>query len=232
MPSFKQRSYQKELLDGNQVPFVDIQLNMQELKSINKWLGGHKVTIAGIEKILNCKKELQELHVVEIGSGGGDNLVAIKTWADKKNIKLQLTGIDINADCIAYARKGVSNDIQFIHSDYRNYVFNKKPDIIFSSLFCHHFTNEELVVMLQWMHQNSSIGFFINDLHRHPMAYYSIKILTAIFSNSYLVRNDAPLSVLRGFKKKDWKLVFIKAGISNFECEWRWAFRWLLTSCT
>ena len=183
MPSFKQRSYQKELLDGNQVPFVDIQLNMQELKSINKWLGGHKVTIAGIGKILNCKKELQELHVVEIGSGGGDNLVAIRNWADKKNIKLQLTGIDINADCIAYARKGVSNDIHFIHSDYRNYVFNKKPDIIFSSLFCHHFTNEELVVMLQWMHQNSSIGFFINDLHRHPMAYYSIKILTAIFSN-------------------------------------------------
>ena len=79
------------------------------------------------------------------------------------------------------------------------------------------------------MRQNSRIGFFINDLHRHAIAYYAIKILTKLFSKSYLVKNDAPLSVQRGFKRKDWEQLFAKAGIENFQCKWRWAFRWLVT---
>ncbi len=110
-----------------------------------------------------------------------------------------------------------SQNVVFLISDYRNAdLKNTRPDIIFSSLFCHHFTDEELVEMLQWMETNSEIGFFINDLHRHSMAYHFIKIMSRLFSKSYLVKNDAPLSVLRGFKKKEWKKIFRKARISNY----------------
>ena len=56
-------------------------------------------------------------------------------------------------------------------------------------------------------------GFFINDLHRHPLAYHSIRILTSLFSKSYLVKNDAPLSVLRGFKKKELEDLLIKQAL-------------------
>ena len=78
------------------------------------------------------------------------------------------------------------------------------------------------------MSGNSVLGFFINDLHRHPFAYYSIRILTSLFSKSYLVKNDAPLSVLRGFKKKELSALLDKAGISNYTIQWKWAFRWLV----
>ncbi len=82
--------------------------------------------------------------------------------------------------------------------------------------------------MLQWMQQNSSKGFFINDLHRHPLAYYSIKWITKFFSKSYLVKNDAPLSVARGFKKEEWKYILNKAGIKTYTIQWQWAFRYLV----
>ncbi len=106
--------------------------------------------------------------------------------------------------------------------------FESKPDIIFCSLFCHHFKEDELIEMFRWMSGNSVLGFFINDLHRHLFAYYSIRILTSLFSKSYLVKNDAPLSVLRGFKKKELSVLLDKAGISNYTIRWRWAFRWLV----
>lgn len=105
----------------------------------------------------------------------------------------------------------------------------QKPDIIFSSLFCHHFTDEELIEIIKWMHENSLSGFMINDLHRHPLAYYSIKLLTSIFSRSYLVKNDAPLSVLRGFRKKEWRNLFASVGINDESISWHWAFRHLIT---
>ena len=117
---------------------------------------------------------------------------------------------------------------RFIVSNYILVRFNSNPDIIFSSLFCHHFKDPDLVSMFRWMNENSRLGFFINDLHRHTLAYHSIKWLTRAFSNSYLVKNDAPLSVLRGFKKKELEQLLIKAGIRRFSIHWKWAFRWLI----
>jgi len=36
MPDFSKRSYKKELLDENNIPFTEIKRNMQELEVINK----------------------------------------------------------------------------------------------------------------------------------------------------------------------------------------------------
>lgn len=231
MPSLLQRSYQKELLDRNDIPFDDIKRNMQELDFINTRLGGHDITLDGVVSILKDQVFFNSnISIVEIGCGGGDNLRAIRNWAERKHIPVQLTGIDINPECITYAEFQKRNrGIKFITSDYKNVSFSSRPDIIFSSLFCHHFSETELVFMLRWMKQNSGFGFFINDLHRHWLAYYSIKLLTKVFSKSYLVKNDAPLSVQKGFTRSEWKAIFNEAGLHNFSCKWRWAFRWLIT---
>lgn len=221
------------MLDRNDIPFKDIKRNMQELDFINRHLGGHDITLDGIVALIQKTPTFnKKLAIVEIGCGGGDNLRAIKKWAAHIKLPVELLGVDINAECIAYAKSQDRNaGIEFVHSDYRSTTIEKKPDIVFSSLFCHHFTDDELVEQLQWMNGNCSIGFFINDLHRHPLAYYSIGLLTKVFSRSYLVKNDAPLSVKRGFKKEDWQRLFTEAGIEDYQCTWRWAFRWLVT-CT
>ena len=78
------------------------------------------------------------------------------------------------------------------------------------------------------MKRNSLKGFFINDLQRHPFAYHSIKMLTKLFSRSYLVKNDGPVSVLRGFRRREWVQLLHEAGITNYSIRWRWAFRYLI----
>jgi len=231
MPSFKNRSYKKELLDADNIPFAAIKRNMQELDFINRKLGGHDITLDGIVALIKDQPIFnKQLSILEIGCGGGDNLRVIKQWAHHIKLPVALLGIDINEECIVFAESQARNEgIQFLHSDYRSVSSGIKPDIIFSSLFSHHFTDEELVSQLQWMQANSELGFFINDLHRHPLAFYSIKVLTTLFSKSYLVKNDAPLSVQRGFKREDWQRLFNSANIQHYTCNWRWAFRWLVT---
>lgn len=226
--NLKQRSYQSELLDSDNIPFADIRQNMAELDFINTYLGGHQITIAGLNKLLGNRKQI---HVCEVGCGGGDNLVALHKWCYKNAIKASFTGIDIKDSCIAFAREKwlLANNTNWITSDYRTALLPQKPDIIFSSLFCHHFSEVQLIEQLQWMQYNSQIGFFINDLHRHPLAYHSIKLLTKLFSKSYLVKNDAPLSVARGLKQNEWKNILQQADIQNAAIEWKWAFRWLVS---
>jgi 2-polyprenyl-3-methyl-5-hydroxy-6-metoxy-1,4-benzoquinol methylase len=223
--SFASRSSQPELLDLPGHDFAAIRQNMAELDTINTWLGGHAITLAGFRSLA---PEKRNLLVCEIGCGGGDNLAAIRRWALKNGWTLEYSGIDINPDCIEYARTRFP-EATYYCCDYRSMHFQRLPDIIFSSLFCHHFTNEDLVGQLKWMAEHSREGFFINDLHRHPIAYYAIRGLTALFSRSYLVKNDAPLSVQRGFKRTELEQLIQEAGLDKSTLQWKWAFRWLVT---
>lgn len=222
------RSYQKELLDRDDIPFRDIQRNMLELDIINTWLGGHAISISGLQCLAGNRRQVS---ICEIGCGGGDNLRALVRWCRRRHIQTRVTGIDRNINCIEVAReKWREGEASWIHSDYRQVVFGQaKPDIIFSSLFCHHFTDEELVAQLNWMEVNAGIGWFINDLHRHFLAYHSIRWLTKWFSRSYLVKNDAPLSVLRGFTRREWQGLLRQADVDNCRIQWKWAFRWLIS---
>ena len=227
MINLTQRSYEQELMDGDDISFADMAQTLKELNIINTRLGGHAITLQGVKKLT---KNSAALTICEIGCGGGDNLFAIYKYCTNNNIPVDFIGIDINAACIDFAKQQYPQlPCQWICSDYQVVNFgDNKPGIIFSSLFCHHFTDEDLVFMLQWLQQSSRQGFFINDLQRHWLAYYLIKYLTRFFSRSYLVKNDACLSVARSFRRKEWQQLLHKAGISRYSINWKWAFRFLV----
>ena len=224
---FSRRSSEKELLDRDDIPFRDIERNMRELDIINTWLGGHSISIAGLRELAGGR---QTLNICEIGCGGGDNLRVLSRWCRKQGIEVKVMGIDKNAQCLAVAKQTWKGGVaEWVHADYRDTRFTTfKPDVIFSSLFCHHFNNEELIFQLRWMEEQAVLGWFINDLHRHPVAYHSIRWLTAGFSDSYLVKHDAPLSVMRGFRRKEWESLLGKAITGPCQLQWKWAFRWLV----
>src|SRR5688500_19666526 len=128
--NFSKRIYDKELLDRDDIPFADILQNMEELNTINHWLGGHQITIRGLTSILVLIKPwATQLHIAEIGSGGGDNLRVLKAYCSKNSLHAKFTGIDINEHCIAAAKlKDPESSIHYIHSDYKDVLFKEKPD--------------------------------------------------------------------------------------------------------
>src|SRR5262252_7496079 len=98
--NFSQRSYQQELLDRNDIPFEDIKQNMRELDFINAKLGGHDITLQGLRTMLkNLDLRNIPVSILEIGCGGGDNLRVIKDYCQRRKIKVQLSGVDINPHC-------------------------------------------------------------------------------------------------------------------------------------
>lgn len=204
-----------------------VEQTLRELDFINQWLGGNNVTVEGLKKLLN-NKNATVVSVVDVGCGSGDMLSRIARLFRKDKIQLALTGIDANPNIIAYAQQQHDRAcIRFLCENILDEEFrNKKFDVVLATLFLHHFSNEKLVDILRSLHQQVQIGIVINDLHRHPLAYYSIKWLTRLFSRSSMVKFDAPLSVLRGFTRSELIQLLNEAGITNFRLAWKWAFRW------
>ena len=99
------RSYTKELLDYADIPFEDIRQNMKELNTINTYLGGHKITIAGIKKLVAGTGADKPVVICEMGCGGGDNLNAIEKYCSRNKIQANYIGIDIKPECIDFAKQ-------------------------------------------------------------------------------------------------------------------------------
>jgi 2-polyprenyl-3-methyl-5-hydroxy-6-metoxy-1,4-benzoquinol methylase len=224
---FNRRSSEKEFLDEPNIPKKLLYRNLVELEFINKYLGGHSVSINGLKEIVTNKSHVYT--IMDIGCGGGDSLKAIAEWSKKENFKIDLHGVDLKEDCISYAKINCSDaQINFRCEDFRDvFCESLQINIVHASLFCHHFTENEIIEFIRLCSKNKAI-FIINDLERNAIAYYSIKLLTKFFSKSPLVKNDAPLSVLRGFKKAEWQSILQKSGIENYTIKNRWAFRHLV----
>ena len=221
---FKRRSDRKELLDDLGVSPLQLNRNLKELHTINSCLGGYRVTTNALSRVLSPKKPSV---IVDLGSGGGDTVMHLRKWSINKKYSLQIKGIDINPNCVNYSleRSAMAPGVQFVCDDYKR-VKDHFPDadVLHASLFCHHLSDDEIVELLRFSKENR-MTLVINDLQRHPFAYYAIKALTTFFSRSRLVKHDAPLSVLRGFKTKEWEALLQKAGITNYSLKSRWAFR-------
>ena len=229
MPDFSTRSAEVEIMDDLEYTGELMDRTLYELEIINKWLGGNAVTIGGLKKLLQDLPRETTVSIADLGCGRGDMLRLIDTWAAKRRLKVKLTGIDANPYIIKVAKENLKHyphiDLQAINvlsQDFNAQHF----DIVIGTLFYHHFSDEELVRFFAQLSHQARIGFIINDIHRHPLAFYSIKILTTLFSRSSMVQFDAPLSVRRAFTKNELKNIFKQAGIKNFTIAWKWAFRW------
>jgi len=227
---FKERSEKKELLDLEDIDVIDLQSNLDELDVINKYLGGHKISIAGLRTIFKKRSDHEHWHIADIGCGGGDSLRAFERWALQSGMDIRLSGVDLKADCIEYCNqfKNVRSEIQYYQNDYKIWLEeNPDVDIVHAALFCHHLSDDQIIDLISFCLERKVI-LMINDLERNPAAYYSIKVLTRFFSRSHLVRHDAPLSVLRGFRKKEWDRLIRRTEATNYKIYNKWAFRHLV----
>lgn len=226
------RSGQIEIMDDLNCQGAVVDQTLRELDFINRWLGGNAITLAPVKKLIGAltKQDKQaKLIIADLGCGSGELLkrIALASWA--RNLKLDLVGIDANPNITAFAQNHTAG-ISVIRFEALNVFEEKfseqKFDLVLATLFMHHFTHEQLVKLLMALKKNTRQAIIINDLHRHPLAYYSIAWLTRLFSRSAMVKYDAPLSVARGFKKQEWVAILKDAGIERYRIAWCWAFRW------
>lgn len=209
------RSYKKELIDGD-LSFEELKVNLNELDVINNLLGGYRISLSAIKNL-----NQPVTGIADIGCGGGHFLLKFKETLPNSLV----VGIDLKKECIHYAQEVCSaQDIQLIRSDYREVLNNDEIDLVHACLFFHHFEESDIIEFLKGIRSRNKT-LIINDLERNFLAWIGIKILTTLFSRSRLVKNDAPLSVKRGFKKKEWIDMLHKAGISKYSIKNKWAFR-------
>jgi 2-polyprenyl-3-methyl-5-hydroxy-6-metoxy-1,4-benzoquinol methylase len=226
--STKQRTDKEELMDDFSIGGDLLRDTLDKLENINRWLGGNKVTVNGLKKLLKNHPKEEEITIIDIGCGHGDILRDVAKFGRKKGYKMNLLGVDANPTAIEYANELSEdfNELTFQTEDIFSDDFKKREfDIVLSTLFLHHFKEEQLVSFLTSTLKQTKKAIIVNDLHRHKLAYYLFMLLSLFIKNKMII-NDGLISVLRGFKRKDLVAISRKINVQP-QISWKWAFRFL-----
>ena len=229
MISTKHRSVDPEIMDNFAMEGDILQDALDKIAKINQLLGGNKLTLNGVRKLLNSIEPTQKITLADIGCGNGDMLRKLADFGHQNGYEFELIGFDANDFTIGYAKKLslLYPNIRYEKLD----IFDKKFqnfqfDIALCTLTLHHFDEPQIEILLQKCYHQSRKGIVINDLHRNIVAYRLFQLLCLVFNLQDMSKQDGLTSILRGFKKHELINLSKKLSFKKFELSWRWAFRY------
>lgn len=185
-------------MDGD-CTYEEFRACLRSLQKINRWLLGYRPTLRWLEQM---PTQDDAIHILDVGSGGGDLLRTISHWANKRRIKVELAGIDLNPYAARAAQEFTTAryNITWVTGDAMVYQPANPVDIAVSSLMAHHLEDDEIVALLKWLDRTVHVGWFINDLERSER---SIRMFGLVPWHP-IVRHDGPVSFRRAFLREDW----------------------------
>jgi 2-polyprenyl-3-methyl-5-hydroxy-6-metoxy-1,4-benzoquinol methylase len=201
-----------ELMDGD-CSYEDFRDCLRSLEQINRWLLGYRPTLNWLQRL--PRESHHPLHIVDVGSGGGDLLRQIARWARKRGIAVELTGIDLNPYAARAAAESTPKQlaIEWVTGNALEFRPRKPADIVVSSLMAHHLEDVEIVALLQWMEATARAGWFINDLERSEQSCRMFQLLDRLATWHRFVHHDGPASFRRAFRKQDWARLLTAADV-------------------
>ena len=225
----RQRSSRLEILDTQTVTDARYAAVLADLAVVNTLTRARPPTLRFLARAAH-RAPGRVFRILDVGFGEGDMLRRIHRWGTRRGMQFELAGIDLNPGCAAAARAATPPGMEI---DYRTGdLFDVLPggyDLVLSSLFTHHLDDAQLIAFLRWMEASAGIGWFVNDLHRHALAYHGFRLLAAAARFDPIVRHDGAISVTRGFRRRDWERLLRAAGVNGAAIEWHLPFRFCVS---
>ena len=223
------RSTAPEIMDDFEMEGNILTDALDKIAAINRLLGGNKVTLEGIRMLMK-KNSKTKLSITDVGCGNGAMLRMLSDYAKKNKLNFELKGIDANKCTIDHAISCSLNypEIQYQCSD----IFDETKetescDIMLFTLTLHHFSDGEIINLLNNLRKGVFVGIVVNDLQRSSIAYRLFTALSYVFRLNDMSREDGLVSILRGFKRKDLSGYGKALNLASSYIGWRWAFRYL-----
>jgi SAM-dependent methyltransferase len=223
---FSRRSMQSELMDTEVSDYALFHQCLQQLEIVNILSLAYRPTLRWLREVLRDARPGDTVSLFDVGSGGGDMLRRIFKQLQRRGLKPDLVGVDLNpfSKQSAEATTPAAMPIRYEASNIFSFDQARRADFIISCNFTHHLTDDELIRFIQWMEAHATRGWLINDLHRHWLPYYFIKTVFNALPFNRMMRSDGPISITRAFRAADWRRILDAAGIPQARRSIRWFF--------
>ena len=225
--NFAHRSYRLERLDTGDYTPAEYAKWQIEMRYINRLLGDSRALRLSLAEDLRDSGG-SGVSILDIGAGSGELLKTAKESIGNEHTFL--VGVELNAS----AAKSINDrydelGVFAVQCDAMKLPFaDNSFDYVVSSLFLHHFDDDQAANLIDEMNRVARKRFFVIDLHRSAAAFYLYRTLGSIFLQRFTVE-DGSLSILRSFRPAELRALAVKAGVRDAVVKRRAAFRLVLS---
>ena len=187
-------------------------LVLRDLARVNRWTLAARPTLGFLRR---AAAGMPAFRLLDVGFGHGDMLRRIARWARRRNVAVDLIGVDLNPASAAVARAATPTawPIEYRTGDYRDVA--GPLDFVISSLVAHHMTDAQLDGFVRFMEARAERGWLVNDLHRHLFSFWGFPLLARLIGAHRIVREDGQLSIARSFRPAEWRAILAAAGVAD-----------------
>ena len=214
-------------MDRPQPVTRELERDLANLRSFNRWFGSHRLIRHFLRLWLRPNGKVR---VLDIATGSGDIPRLIVDHARRQNVLVQIDAIDQQESTIEIAR-GLSAaypEINFYCADL--FEWNLSPglkldglkpsrfpyDMVLCSLALHHFRNDDAVRVLQKIRDLSTARILVADLRRARWLSCAVYFVTATIYRDEMTKTDARLSAARAFSFLEMRRLAERTGWKNF----------------
>jgi 2-polyprenyl-3-methyl-5-hydroxy-6-metoxy-1,4-benzoquinol methylase len=221
------RSTQEELMDSPYTSEADYAQCLVDLEQVNRLTFTHRPTLRWLARAMQSIPKATPVSIFDVAYGHGDFLRALYRWGVSNGRTLKLAGMDLNLRSALAARAATPTGMEI---DYQTGdVFTAPsprppPDFIVSSQFTHHLDDAQAIEFVRWMESNSTRGWYVSDLQRHAMSYYTFRWIARVAGWHRIVRYDGTVSIARSFRLAEWRALLRQAAVAA-EVRWHVPFR-------
>lgn len=232
LPALTGRRLDAELMDD---PALDAAAHDAALRALSRvhHLSGTGVRLRRtLAQIAGTVPPGRPLRVLDVGCGGGDASLAAARWGRARKRSLEVVALDLSAQALAFARRRSDRaglDITFVQGDAVAALPDGPFDLVISSLFLHHLSDDQVSGLLDGCARRSR-HVVMEDLRRSRLGLLLAHVTLRLVSRSRVAWNDGPSSVRAGWRRRELAAVARRAGLVDAQVRWGWPERWILTA--
>jgi len=231
VPGLIHRNLQPELMDDPALDRVVHQRALAGLRRLNAWSGSVGTLWKAI-KTYAIRHQLSKLRILDVACGGGDVTIGLARKSQTAPFQVELLGLDISSTAVDTARAAIPDSMANVSFQCGDALAGPLPggfDVVISSLFLHHLSEQDATRFLSRTSAASERLLLINDLRRCAAGYWLAQAACRTFSRSKIVHVDGPRSVQGAFTIDEVRDLSKRAGLESAVVVPRWPFRLLVT---
>jgi len=170
------------------------------------------------------------VRVLDVACGGGDVLVDVAKRLQGSDLSVELRGCDVSAVALEAARCASPTDagIDFVEADAIDGEIPGGHDLVCSSLFLHHLSDEAATRLLRHMADATAHSLLIQDLRRTRLGYLFAWIGLHTLTRSDVARSDGLVSVRAAFTLPEVTRLCSEAGLRGARVRRAWPQRYTI----
>lgn len=190
------RRPEPELLDDADVPAGEAEASLADIEWVHHRLGGRAVVRRRLQPFFAALAGREDTPtVLDLGCGSGHVGRDLLAAAAEAGTRVRVFGLDRKASHARLAARGTA----VVGDTFRLPFGDRSVDVVFSTLFLHHFSPGESARLLAEARRVAALAVVALDLTRHRLALAAISVVGPVAFRSRLSIADGKTSVRQAY---------------------------------